>query len=141
MAAGDAAAVAGLSAQLGYPSTAEAIVRRFRALQRRDDSAIFVVEDADGRLLGWGHVMGRLLLESDPFAELVGLVVDASARRQGVGRSLVEAVEQWARGRGYGILRVRSNSARTLARPFYERLGYAVTKNQNVFEKSLGSRA
>jgi hypothetical protein len=36
-----------------------------------------------------------------------------------------------------GRVRVRSNIVRTDARRFYERLGYAVTKTQNVFDRKF----
>src|SRR5437867_10053900 len=116
----DAQEVARLSGQLGYPATTEQVERRFRALARSVDSAILVAETDEPGLAGWAHLVGRELLESDPFAELMGLVVDASARRRGVGRALVTAAEGWAKERGYAVLHVRSNMVRTEARPFYE---------------------
>ncbi len=132
---GDAAEVAGLSGQLGYPSETEQIRERFRALSREPDSSVFVAERDDGRLAGWIHVLARRFLESDHYAEIAGLVVDAGARRGGVGRALIGAAEAWARERGCVTLRVRSNTRRVEAKPFYERMGYRVVKTQYVFEK------
>lgn len=137
MAIEDAAAVADLSGQLGYPSTRDQIARRFRALEPMRDSAIIVAETDEGKLAGWAHVIGRTLLESDPFAELMGLVVDTALRRRGVGRILVTAAERWATEHGYTSLHVRSNMLRAEARSFYERLGYSIVKTQNVFVKAL----
>jgi GNAT superfamily N-acetyltransferase len=135
MTAEDVAQVAVLSGQLGYPSTPDQIAKRFHALESMGGSAVFVAELTPGTLAGWAHVVGRQLLESEPFAELVGLVVDAGSRRRGAGKTLVEAAESWARENGFGSLRIRSNTARLEARPFYEKMGYAIGKTQYVFNK------
>ena len=133
----DAEAVARLSGQLGYPSAADDVERRFRPLAEDSDVVLLVAEDGDGRVVGWIHVGGRRFLGSDTFAQIDGLVVEASARRRGAGRALVRAAEEWARGRGYSVLRLNSNVQRTEARPFYERMGYEVIKSQWAFRKTL----
>jgi len=132
----DAAAVAALSGQLGYPASAQQIEERFRGLSREPDSTVFVAELDDGRLAGWLHVLARRFLELDRYTEIAGLVVDAGARRSGVGKALITAAETWARERGCSTVRVRSNMRRVEAKPFYERMGYRVVKTQYVFEKT-----
>jgi GNAT superfamily N-acetyltransferase len=138
MRADDAEEVAHLAGQLGYPSTAHEIATRFRSLRLGEEGAAYVAQARNAGLLGWIHVEERQLIESDPFAEITGLVVDSEARRTGIGRALVEEAERWAAGRGLPQVRVRSNTARDLARPFYERMGYTVSKTQYVLRKSVG---
>ncbi len=133
----DLGAAAELSGQLGYRSTEEEVERRFRDLARDRDGAVLVAEDGGGRVLGWIHVCGRRFLESDPIAEVFGLVVDAGTRRQGIGRALLREAEKWARGRGYSTMRIRSNMKRIDAKPFYEGMGYQVIKSQYVFQRTL----
>jgi len=135
----DAPEVARLATQLGYPSTASQVAARLEALTGRADGAVFVAEAEDpaGRLAGWISVRGRHQVESDPDAVIEGLVVDAEVRRRGVGRALIAAVEDWARARGYGSVRVNSNTVRAEARRFYESAGYSVIKTQNAFRKPL----
>jgi len=133
----DAPAVADLAGQLGYPSTEAQIRRRFESVSDDPGSAVFVAEDEAGHVVGWTHVVARSFLESDPYAELAGLVVDRTARRRGVGHILVSAAETWAAERGYATMRVRSNVKRAEARPFYEGMGYVIGKTQNVYEKTL----
>src|SRR5262245_28584316 len=133
----DARAAAELSGQLGYPSTVAQLEGRFDSVSGDPESALFVAEDDEGRVVGWLHVCGRSLLETDRFAEIAGLVVDAAARRKGAGRVLVSAAESWAASRGYVTMRVRSNVKRVEARAFYEAAGYAIVKSQNVYEKIL----
>lgn len=133
----DAEAVARLSGQLGYPSSPGDVERRFRTLAGDPDVALLVAEDGDGRVIGWIHAGVRRFLTSDTFAQIDGLVVEASARRTGAGRALVGAAEEWARGCGCSVLRIHSNAQRTEARPFYESMGYEVIKSQWVFRRTL----
>jgi len=137
----DAAEVAALAGQLGYPASAQQIEDRFRGLSREPDSSVFVAQGEDGRLAGWIHVLERRFLELDRYAEIAGLVVDAGARRSGVGRALITAAEEWARERGCAMVRVRSNTKRVEAKPFYERMAYRVVKTQYVFEKTARQEA
>ena len=137
MAVSDAVAVASLSNELGYPSTAGRIRERFHRAVRDADGIVLVAAEGSGGVAGWIHVQGRHLLESEPFAEIVGLVVDAKARRKGVGLALVRAAEAWATQQGYEAVRVRSNRLRAEAPGFYRSIGYEVMKAQNVFNRSL----
>jgi len=130
----DVAAIAALAGELGYPSTAQDIVRRLAALDERDD-AVLVAEDG-GACIGWILVSVIASLEHDPFAEIRGLVVAAAHRGGGAGAALVRAAEEWGRGRGCAKVRVRSNVVRERAHRFYERLGYRVVKSQKVFDKT-----
>jgi putative acetyltransferase len=72
--------------------------RYLKTVQQHPDAAVFVAEND-------GLVLARLSLARDPHpasrhvADL-GLMVDASARRQGVGRMLLSAAVAWARGSG-----------------------------------------
>lgn len=61
--------------------------------------------------------------------------------RNGVGRALVASAEAWALGNGFSSIGVRSNVARVESHPFYERLGFARTKTQHVYSKTLAQPA
>lgn len=136
----DAAAVAALTAELGYPAQQADIERRFAAIEPRHEARVFVAESPDGVLLGWIHAQGVSSLEHDARAEIWGLIVSDATRGSGVGRTLVEAAEQWAIARGMSVMSLRSNIIRTGARGFYEHLGYTVTKTQLAFRKDLARR-
>ncbi len=133
----DADAAARLATQLGYPSTAAEIERRFHLVEDDPDHGLFVAETADGQVAGWVHVHGRRLLEAEPFAEIGGLVVDEAYRGQGTGRALMAAAERWAAAHGYAEVCVRSNVVREAAHRFYKRLGYRVVKSQHTFRKAV----
>lgn len=96
-----------------------------------------VAQGPQGEVIGWLHVMERHLLETPPFAELGGLVVDERRRNSGAGRALVAAAEAWGRSRGMTSMRIRTNVIRAAAHEFYSRIGYSVEKKQSVFTKRL----
>ena len=130
----DAAALAALSTQLGYPTQPAEAAERLAALG--PSNAVLVAEE-DGAVLGWIHVCGIRFFQSSPFAEIGGLVVDEATRGRGVGKLLVEAAVSWAAEQGYGKIRVRSNVIREDAHRFYEREGFRRVKTQAVFDRKL----
>jgi GNAT superfamily N-acetyltransferase len=134
----DAAPLAALSAELGYPASVEALSERLGCLADRDGEIVLVAELLGGDVVGWVHGSEQLLLESGRRCELLGLVVDPRARGRGVGRRLVTAVEAWATERGLEQMAVRSNVARMESHPFYERLGYRRVKTQHAYRKRIG---
>jgi ribosomal protein S18 acetylase RimI-like enzyme len=133
----DVAAVADLTSQLGYPASESEIKRRYDFIKDRWDARLLVAQHAERLVVGWIHVQATYLLEADPRAEIWGLVVSEAARGTGAGRALVEAAEDWAVRLGLEVIAVRSNIVREHAKGFYEHLGYAITKKQNAFRKSL----
>lgn len=132
----DAATLARLASQLGYPTTEEEARLRAAAILGRPEHRVLVAETG-GEVVGWIHVAPNVTLESDPSAEVAGLVVDETFRGFGIGARLIAEAEVWAASQGYGLIRVRSNVKRNRARSFYERAGFAVTKRQRNFEKRL----
>jgi GNAT superfamily N-acetyltransferase len=133
----DAAQIAKLSGQLGYPSTTEDILRRMRSLEPAALHAVLVAESPAGEVIGWGHVSVNHLIENDVRAELNGLVVAEGQRSLGAGQRILEQAEKWARERGCRALHLRSNVIRTRAHQFYERQGYEHYKTQKAFRKVL----
>ncbi len=135
----DADLLVGLTAELGYAATAAQLQARLAALAPRDLHFVRVAEAA-GQLLGWVHAERRLNLESGERIELVGLVVSSTTKRSGVGRLLVQSVEDWARIQGVLQLVVRSNLVRIESHLFYPALGFQVSKAQQVYAKTLPSK-
>jgi len=137
---GDAQEIAGLSGELGYPSSTERTVERLRSLIARKENGVLVALSREGSVLGWIHVYITHLLETDPFAELGGFVVTAERRGQGIGKHLMAEVERWVAQRGISKIRIRSRSTRVDAHAFYEKCGYRIDKTQHVFEKMLDEK-
>jgi len=133
----DAAELAGLTTELGYPSTADDIARRFPFVRSGPEQRLLVAVDDDDRALAWMHVIVNRTLENDPYAQIVGLVVTASARGAGIGSRLLEEAERWARELGVESVRVRSNVVRERTHEFYRRAGYELAKTSYLFVKRL----
>ncbi len=64
-------------------------------------------------------------------------MVHAAARRQGIGRRLIEEAEHWAGAHGYLDIRLRSGLHRTEAHAFYQAIGYQLAKTSHLFQKLL----
>src|SRR6266446_5931074 len=115
----DATRIAELSGTLGYPVKADAMRGRLERLLGRDEHVVFVAETTE--VVGWTHATEQETLVVAGRCEIWGLVVAEGQRGRGVGRRLVEAVEQWALGRGLNEVSLRSNVIRPESHPFYER--------------------
>jgi GNAT superfamily N-acetyltransferase len=87
--------------------------------------------------VGWAHAYVCCLVESGPYVELGGLVVDESYRGKGVGGKLLEKVEDWARQNRCRSVSVRSNVIRHQAHKFYADQGYEQIKTQHAFRKRV----
>jgi GNAT superfamily N-acetyltransferase len=134
----DAPRLSGLLAQLGYPSELDAVTGRLvRILNSPVQQVLVAVPADDSRIDGYIGVERRMLLQEDERAEITGLVVDSAARRTGLGRSLVDAAEQWALQHGLHAVVVRSNVARPESHPFYEGIGYQRTKTSHLYRKDV----
>jgi GNAT superfamily N-acetyltransferase len=132
----DAACLAALSGELGYPVTTAEMGSRLSRLKPAADNAVFVAETR-GEVIGWVHVSVTYLLEVALRAEVNGLVVSEKQRSNGAGARLLEAAEKWARGKRCVNMSVRSNVVRERAHTFYERHGYEHYKTQKAFRKLL----
>jgi GNAT superfamily N-acetyltransferase len=133
----DAAAVAALSAELGYPVPVGEMEKRLRYLMEVPDHAVLVACMPEETILGWVDVGMAFHIQSGPFAEVGGMVVTETTRRAGVGKALLHAAEQWAAFGGAKRMLVRSNVVREDAHRFYLREGYEKAKTSAVFEKTL----
>lgn len=133
----DVPMVAGLSGQLGYPASPDQVARRFERILPKQDHVLVIAEDLGRAVLGWVHAYAVLSLESEPYAEIGGLVVDHRHRRRGIGRALVAEVERWARGQGLNRMRVRSNVTREEAHRFYPGIGFDLLKTQRAYGRPL----
>lgn len=133
----DATAAVRLTAELGYATSVDAMQHRIECLSGLTDHIVYVACIA-GEVVGWIDVSAVHRLQSEPRAEIGGLVVASEARSGGIGRRLVERAEEWATQRGLKSILVRSQVAREAAHRFYLREGYERIKTSAVFTKSLG---
>ena len=85
-----------------------------------------LVAEQDGRLVG--HVVGMLtepypVFEAGRYGEVMDMVVDAAARRRGVGKALFTALKAWFRERGADHLELRAAHRNLTAQAFWRAMG------------------
>ena len=132
---GDAAALATLSTELGYPSTEPQVRARLRLLDD-PERQLFVADAPDG-LAGFIDIHVQRLVEVEPFGEVGGLVVAEAVRAQGLGGALLAAAAAWCRERGLAAMWIRANRARVGPHEFYKAVGCRVVKDQRVYAYPL----
>jgi predicted N-acetyltransferase YhbS len=132
----DREAIINLSFQLGYPATPEEMEKRITAIMEQQDHCAYVAE-YNQKVIGWIHAFYTVRIESEAFVEIAGLVVDQDFRKMQAGKRLVTRVNSWSLLKGVKSLRVRSNTIRTGAHKFYNRLGFKKVKEQAVFSIEL----
>jgi len=131
----DAAILARLATELGYPAEADDMPSRLARLVGAGHAVL--VAERQGEVVGWIQVGATPVLVESPVARILGLVVARDHRGGGVGRALVAAAEAWAADQGFDRLGVTSNIVRGEAHGFYERLGYVRRKTQHVFSRAI----
>ena len=126
----DAAAIAGLIAELGYEA-AEADVRR-RLKRMRKDGEPPLVAELEGVVgcLTW-HVT-PVLHRPRAVGRITLLAVAEASRGHGIGARLLAAAEARLRDLGCGLVEVTSNMKRMRAHGFYGREGYERTSYRFV---------
>jgi ribosomal protein S18 acetylase RimI-like enzyme len=104
-------------------SDIESVTRALR--QPAADEVLLVAEDGGG-LRGLIHVKTVVdYFSQQPIAHVSDVVVAASAEGRGIGKALMHAAEDWARGRGYTMVQLHVLVDNARARSMYERLGYS----------------
>jgi GNAT superfamily N-acetyltransferase len=129
----DAQSIADLSEQWGYRSGKEKMLRFLQDITNNNDHVIYVLLK-DDHIIGWVHGIYSFRIESGPFVEIGGLVVDKDFRRQGSGKFLVDKIVEWSILRNCHMIRVRCNIIRKEANAFYIRIGFKEIKQQKVYD-------
>jgi RimJ/RimL family protein N-acetyltransferase len=112
--------------------------RYLRAIRRHPDAVVLVAETPQA-------IVGRLSISRDPHpasrhvADL-GLMVAAGHRRRGVGRALLLAAEDWARGAGIRKLELHVFPYNEAAIALYESCGYEREGYRRAHYRRAGGR-
>lgn len=123
----DAAAIAVLSTQLGYPGDTSQAAERLHSLQEHRDIRAYVAEQ-DGNVVGFVGLMVFPAFHRDGLhGYLTALVVDEKRRGSGAGRALMQAAETWFAERGVKRVNLTTALHREAAHGFYEKNGYTFT--------------
>ncbi|MFQ4143593.1 GNAT family N-acetyltransferase [Chlorogloeopsis sp. ULAP02] len=133
----DAEQIANLCEQLEYYVTNQKLKQRFDKIQSIDSHIVYVATLANEYIIGWAHAYISDLLIIPTQAILLGLVVDKDYRYHGIGRLLMQQIEQWASLSGCDGVMLRSSIRRKEAHLFYEKIGYTNIKQSLTFHKKL----
>jgi len=128
----DIAACRLLLSQLGCDLNEQEVKRRYKAIKKRQDHAVFVGEQ-DGQVVALLHLYERPAFDKPPEAIVQALVVDQKWRGSGVGKTMMNLAERWALDRGFS-----SSVSRSDAHSFYNKIGYKVEATSHLFRKNVG---
>jgi GNAT superfamily N-acetyltransferase len=120
----DTQALAEILCQTGYPCKGEALGSRLSKYLGDPVSAVLVADDG-AKVLGFAcaHVI-PLFHEDASLCRLTIMGVAETCRRRGVGRLLMNAIEEFARQNSCRRVEITSSDHRVAAHSFYRALGY-----------------
>ena len=112
----------------------------FLQISSNANHIVLGAKDARDRLVGscMGVICGTLVGKCRPFMVVEDVVVGQSARRTGIGRELIAALENHARQRGCSYIFLLTDADRPDAQKFYLSLGYHADAYRG-FKKMLAS--
>lgn len=131
----DVELLAKLATELGYKTTKDEVLKRFKKLKNKKGHHIYVaVEDEVTGFISFEHYE---TIYFDPGINITGFVVEKEQRNKGIGRKLMEEVEKYAIANKFAFIRANSGSKRIEAHEVYRRLGFDSEKEQKRFLKKI----
>ena len=119
---------------LGYSFSTEETASQLARLSQDSHHFLLGYEyDASHELLGYVHAEVYESLYSKAGFNILALAVLPQAQGQGIGKSLLQGLEEEAKRRGYEFIRLNSADHRLDAHAFYEKVGYTCDKVQKRF--------
>ena len=115
-------------------------IEEFLSGRAREPLAVLVAEDETGRQVGIAELSIRPCAEgcrTNRVAYLEGWFVMPEARRQGVGRALVEAAEKWARANGCKEFASDTQPENTLGIAAHRAIGFTDVGRIQCYRKEL----
>ena len=123
---GDAADLTKLIHYLGHEIDEKSVRKNIKALAKLKEEPL--VATIDKKVVGLCGVHKTVTIHRDaPLGRITILVVDEKAHGLGLGRTLIDAAEQWCRQNGCKLIEVTSNDRRAEAHAFYRHMGYERT--------------
>lgn len=146
----DALGVAAFEQYQGFYSDWPALKARLATMSSLAEHGEIIIAELDGRPVGWVAYIGPGKPKSDfyksEWAVMRMLVVSPSVQGKGVGRRLADECIRRARRDGAGVFALHTSDMMTVARPMYERMGFALHADApttygvkyGVYTKDLG---
>ena len=133
----DVAAICEINKEaLGYSFSLEETSSQLDKLSQDSHHYLLGFEDSTSHdLLGYVHAEVYESLYSKPGFNILALAVLPQMQGKGIGKALLEGLEQETKRRGYEFIRLNSADHRLGAHAFYEKVGYTCDKMQKRFIK------
>ena len=133
----DVAAICEINKEaLGYSFSLEETSSQLDKLSQDSHHYLLGFEDSTSHdLLGYVHAEVYESLYSKPGFNILALAVLPQRQGKGIGKALLEGLEQETKRRGYEFIRLNSADHRLGAHVFYEKVGYTCDKMQKRFIK------
>lgn len=123
---------------LGYDFSPEETASQLAKLSQDSHHFLLGFEDSTNHdLLGYVHAEVYESLYSNAGFNILALAVSPQMQGQGIGKALLEGLEQEAAKRCYKFIRLNSGDHRLGAHAFYEKVGYTCDKMQKRFIKLI----
>lgn len=123
---------------LGYAFSPEETARQLAKLSQDPHHFLLGYEDpASHDLLGYVHAEVYESLYSNAGFNILALAVLPQMQGKGIGKALLQGLEQETEKRGYKFIRLNSADHRISAHAFYEQVGYTCDKLQKRFIKFI----
>jgi GNAT superfamily N-acetyltransferase len=107
---------------------------------KRNESVIFVAEDAGGEIVGFTQLYPAYCsVAADRIYVLYDLFVTPAARGTGAGRALMETAEAFGKEAGAVRLQLQTATTNIVGQTLYESCGWLRDNAFYVYEKALGS--
>ncbi len=120
--------------EMGYNYPLDDTIQRINAILSSKKDRIFVAV-CDDSVIGYIHACCYDLIYSPHLKNIMGIAVYHKYKRQGIGRALLEKVEQWAMQEGAVGVRIVTGATRIGAHQFYHKCGYSQDRQQINLKK------
>ncbi len=118
----------------------ESLTTGMRDFRARRDAEVFVADRGDGGLAGFVEAGSRAYADgcdTSPVGYVEAWFVDPDVRRQGLGRALLAAAEDWARAQGYTEMASDALIDNVVNHQAHAAAGYVEMERLVVFRKPL----
>ena len=120
--------------ELGYEFDAEKTKEKLRYILMSGHDKLFVAV-VQNVVVGYVHAVDYDVVYAPHMKDILGIAVSNKYKRRGIGKSLLCAVENWAKDTGACGVRLVTGKTRTNAHAFYRHCGYSSNKMQLNFNK------
>ena len=124
---------------LGYDINVESVKRQIAKLTNDKNQHIIIgYEDKETRkIIGFIHAQMYESFYSDLGLNILGLAVNPDFQGRGIGKKLMDKLENYALDNNISFIRLNSAMKRDEAHKFYEHIGYTCDKVQKRFIKQF----